>query len=87
MAHATGAKHRLNRSLIARDKKSYAFEELVAEITSFLVGRALGCGSEPRAESLSYVSGWIEQAKEDKSVIFKACRLAEKACDWILKNA
>ena len=84
MAHATGAVHRLNRSFGDFASKTYAFEELVAEITSFLVGRTVGCGSEPRKESVSYVASWIEQIKTDKNCIFKACKLAEKACEWIL---
>ena len=84
VAHATGAPHRLNRKFGPFSSKSYAFEELVAEITSFLVGRTLGCGSEPRKESVNYVASWIEQIKNDSKVLFNACKLAEEACKWIL---
>lgn len=84
MAHATGASQRLNRDFGPFTSSAYAFEELVAEITSFLVGRSLGCGSEPREESVNYVASWIEQVKKDSNVLFKACKLAEEASKWIL---
>ena len=87
MAHATGAPHRLNRKFGTFASKNYAFEELVAEITSFLVGRTLGCGSEPRKESVNYVASWIEQIKNNSKVLFMACKLAEEACKWILNPA
>lgn len=84
MAHATGATKRLNRNCGIFGSETYAFEELIAEITSFLVGRALGCGSTPKKESVSYVASWIKQLKQDNRLIFKACKLAEQACNRIL---
>lgn len=88
MAHATGASHRLNRDIVNKyGNKGYAFEELVAEITSFLVGRAIGCGSEPRKESVNYVASWIQLVKKDNNAIVKACALAEKACQFIIQGA
>ena len=87
MAHATGAAKRLNRNFGSFSSETYAFEELVAEIASFLVGRAIGCGSEPRKESINYVASWIKQIKKDNNVLFKACKLAEDACKWILNPA
>ena len=87
MAHATGAAHRLNRNIANRyGSQSYAFEELVAEITSFLVGRTLGCGSEPKKESVDYVASWIQLIKKDNNAILKACALAEKACQFITQK-
>lgn len=86
MAHATGAKHRLNRDFSNFGSQAYAFEELVAEIASFMVGQVLGCGSEPSANNVSYVQSWIREIKKDKEVLFKACSLAEKASNWILKE-
>ena len=53
MAHATGAPHRLNRKFGTFASKNYAFEERVAEITSFLVGRALGCGRRKESDVAS----------------------------------
>jgi antirestriction protein ArdC len=85
MGHATGAKHRLNREISGgRGSESYAFEELVAEITSFLVGRVVGCGSEPSSNNVSYLQSWIKGLKNDNNYIFKACRLADRAMRWIL---
>jgi antirestriction protein ArdC len=85
MGHATGAKHRLNReNALNSQLKDYAFEELVAEITSFLVGRIVGCGSDPSSNNVSYLNSWIEALKNDHNYIFKACRLADCAMRWIL---
>ena len=78
IAHATGAETRLNRNF------SYAHEELIAEISSFLIGRELGCGSEPSPSSLSYVASWIQALKNDKQYIFSAVREAKKATKWVL---
>lgn len=84
MAHETEVAKRLNREFCSFSSKTYAFEELIAEITSFLVGRALGCGSTPKKESVNYVASWIEFVKKDSNVLFKACKLTEEACKWIL---
>jgi antirestriction protein ArdC len=85
MGHATGAKHRLNREMTSSfGSKGYAFEELTAEITSFLVGRVAGCGSDPSPNNIGYLRSWIECLENDHNYIFKACRLADKAMNWIL---
>ncbi|MDR2107086.1 MAG: ssDNA-binding domain-containing protein [Holosporaceae bacterium] len=85
MGHATGAKHRLNREMMNFfGSKGYAFEELVAEIISFFVGRVAGCGSKPSPNSISYLQNWIEALENDHNYIFKACRLANNAMSWIL---
>jgi antirestriction protein ArdC len=87
MGHATGAEHRLNREIInSFGSKNYAFEELVAEITSFLVGRVVGCGSTPSKNNVSYLQNWIECLENDPNCIFKACRLADNAAHWILHS-
>jgi antirestriction protein ArdC len=85
LGHATGAEHRLNREKgkIFGDKE-YAFEELVAEITSFLVGQVVGCGSAPSENDASYLKNWLAGLRNDKGYIFKACRLADQAMQWIL---
>lgn len=80
IAHATGAAKRLDR------KVDYPFEELVAEITSFLVGQYLGCGSEPHEESLSYVNYWLRKLGNNKKYILEAIQYAEKAEKWILSR-
>ena len=85
LGHATKAKNRLNRETSnGFGSESYALEELVAEIASFLVGRAVGCGSDPSSNNVSYLNGWLEALKRDYNYIFKAARLADQASRWIL---
>jgi antirestriction protein ArdC len=85
IGHATGAAHRLNRKQSENfGSPEYAFEELVAEITSFLVGRAIGCGSNPSSDTVAYLKNWTEALKKNGNYIFKACRLADQAMRWIL---
>jgi antirestriction protein ArdC len=85
IGHATGAAHRLNRRQVGEfASPEYAFEELVAEITSFLVGCTVGCGSNPSANTAAYLKNWIGALQKDGNYIFKACRLADRAMRWIL---
>jgi antirestriction protein ArdC len=44
----------------------------------------VGCGSNPSQNDISYLQNWIECLENDSSYIFKACRLADKAMNWIL---
>lgn len=92
LAHSTGAEKRLNRSLIngfGDDK--YAFEELVAEMTSCMTASVL----KPSEESLDhyitqhaenhyrYVKSWAQQIKDDPKCLESALDLAATATDYI----
>ena len=78
LSHWTGHKDRLNR-----DKSSYAFEELVAEMGSAMV--LSDRGFEQRLEShVSYIDGWLSKIKSDPRALFKAMGLASKAANYLL---
>ena len=81
--HATGAKHRVGRfDDQKRDRKSYAFEELVAEIGACMLLCRLGIAPD-FADSTSYIDNWLKALQDDKRLIFKAASASSKAMDWL----
>ena len=83
LSHWTGAKHRLDRAL---DKgrygnPSYAFEELVAEISAAYLCADYKIQGELR--HAGYIQSWLKACKDDSKAIFKAAALAQKAADYI----
>lgn len=84
-AHATGHKSRLDRFAKFQDRKAYAFEELVAEITSCMLAAELGFRPD-FDQSAAYVENWLKALNNDKGFIFKAASEAQKAVDCIKAN-
>lgn len=90
LSHATGAPNRLNRNIEnAFGSKSYAYEELVAEISAAFMGRIL-----PLEQSLhhidnhvAYVQAWIQKIREQPDVLVRAVRDAEQAADYLEYHA
>jgi len=84
LAHASAHESRLNRDLSGRfGSRAYSFEELIAELTSCMVGTVLGlpCDVENHA---SYLQSWLDVLREDRRAIFRAAAAAQKAADWML---
>lgn len=83
LGHWTGAKHRLDRNLSAGrfGNPSYAFEELVAEITAAYLCADHQIQGELR--HAGYIGHWLKACREDNKAIFKAAALAQKAADYI----
>lgn len=83
LGHWTGHTSRLDRDQSGRFKtKSYAREELVAELTA-----AFTCASfdiTPTVRHADYLASWLEVLKEDKRAIFRAASQASKATDYLL---
>jgi len=87
LGHWTGAKNRLNRDGIVlpieEGSPKYAFEELVAELTSsFLCGIY---GIECIDQSAAYIGFWLNFLEQDKTLIVKAAAAAQKAVNFIMK--
>lgn len=78
-AHWTGHKSRLDRFPNNFDKKSYAYEELVAELTSVLMSVHLGIAKTPTADHAKYLNSWRQAIYDNPRVIMKAMADAEKA--------
>ena len=87
LVHASGHAKRLNREGITRTMKrfgdpGYAFEELIAEIGSTFLCANLGITGDLQHES--YVDGWLKALKSDKKALFRACRFAREASEYLL---
>jgi antirestriction protein ArdC len=84
-AHATGHRSRLARDFGGRfGGNAYAFEELVAEIASAMVGAALGLPATLLDNHASYVASWLTVLKNDRNAILTAAARAQDASDMIL---
>lgn len=87
LVHSTGHVKRLNRKGITSSSRKfgdpvYAFEELIAEMGSAFLCAQLGVFGEVRHES--YVEGWLQALKSDKKALFRACRFAREASEFLL---
>ena len=81
-AHCTGHKSRLNR-LDLKNKKGYAFEELVAELSAAFLCNHLDVSSTPREDHAQYLNSWLQALSGDNDYIFKAASEAQKVVDWM----
>ncbi len=84
--HATGHEKRLNRSFGSYGDPNYAFEELVAEMTSLFV--AMSTGISPAEDHFqnhaAYIRSWIEVLEKDTKALVRASKLAQTACDLLI---
>ena len=85
ISHSTGSKDRLNRNIDFKDKKSYAREELVAEISSSFLMAKLGIvpESEDYNNHKSYIQSWISILEDKPNELFKAVNESNKVYDYI----
>jgi antirestriction protein ArdC len=81
LGHWTGAKSRLNRL----DSGTYAWEELVAELSASMTCAALGIESTPREDHAQYLNGWIAQIKNDPRALSRAITKAKQASEYLEK--
>jgi len=86
MGHATGNEKRLNRDLSGKfGSKSYAKEELVAELTSAFLSAHCGIdNSKSIKHKAGYIKNWLTALKNDNTLIVGASSKAHKATEMIL---
>ena len=83
LAHASGHESRLNRDLSGSyGTKKYAFEELIAEISSAFSCASLGI--VPTVRHADYIGSWLEVLREDNRAIVRAASQASKVADYLL---
>ena len=83
-AHATGAKHRLDRDFTSRfSHQARAIEELVAELTAGYILADLGLAHYPRPDHAAYIASWLKVLNDDPRAIFTAASKAQQAADWM----
>jgi len=89
LVHWTGAESRNNRPGIVKfeyfGSRSYAFEELIAEIGSVMLGQKYGISGKAENHA-SYIDGWIKVLESDSQSLFEASHLAEQAMEYISDN-
>lgn len=85
LGHWTGATTRLDR--LAKGAKfgsyAYAFEELIAELTSAFTMANYSIDRELRPDHARYLSGWISAMKEKPDFLFSAASMAGKASSML----
>ena len=80
--HWSGAKKRLDRDLSGRFRsKSYAAEELVAELGAAFLCAHLGV--QGRLRHAEYLANWLELLKDDNRAFFTAASKASQAADYL----
>ncbi|EPX80562.1 ArdC family protein [Salipiger mucosus] len=85
MGHATGHSSRLARDFSGSfGTRKYAFEELIAEISSAFCCASLGI--IPTVRHADYIGAWQEVMREDSRAIVRAASQASKAADWLLAH-
>ncbi|MBN9235610.1 MULTISPECIES: ArdC family protein [Phyllobacteriaceae] len=83
LGHWTGHPTRLARDLTgAFGSKTYAREELIAEMAAAFVCSALGIA--PTVRHSDYIGSWLTALREDNRAIFRAASLASKAANFLL---
>ena len=88
ITHSTANKNRLDRDLSGRfGDRSYAFEELVAELGSAMICGTLGIEQRPREDHAQYIKSWLSCLRNDNKFIISAASKAQKATDFTLKAA
>lgn len=84
LVHWTGAKARLDRNLSTRfGDRSYAAEELVAELGSAFVMAQLGIAPEPHPQHSAYMAGWLPLLRSDSRALFTAASVASRAAQFL----
>lgn len=91
LVHSTGHAKRLNRfaeegTTHEFGSKSYAAEELVAEIgAAFLCAKA-GIFQALEENAAAYIASWLGKLRNDKTLVVRAAGKAQKAAAWILNE-
>ncbi|CCN41402.1 DNA primase TraC [Vibrio nigripulchritudo FTn2] len=84
LSHWSGAKSRLDRKKgKAFGDEDYAFEELIAELSSAFLYAALGI--EGVVQHDSYIASWLKALRNDKRYVFKAATQAKNAFEYLDK--
>ena len=92
LTHATGHEKRLNRKdkfadeFIFDNRKSYAYEELIAEIGSILFSHEFNFTKTIRDNHAKYLNSWIKCLNNDYTFLTGATAQAQKAVDYFMSS-
>jgi len=86
LSHWTGHTSRLDRDLRNRfGSEAYAAEELIAELSSAMLGAELGLPVAHLDNHASYIDHWLKLLRDDDRAILTAAAKAEEASSLLLK--
>ena len=86
LSHWTGHASRLARDLRNRfGSQAYAAEELIAELSSAMLGAELGLPVAHLDSHASYIDHWLRLLRDDDRAILTAAAKAEEASSLLLK--
>jgi antirestriction protein ArdC len=86
LSHWTGHDSRLARQMSGRfGSEAYAMEELVAELSSAILGAELGLPVEHLDHHASYLASWLKVLKADNRAILTVAAKAEEAASLLLR--
>jgi antirestriction protein ArdC len=91
LAHSSGHEKRTNRiktnlNRFGSHTIEYAFEELVAEIGSILLGHQFNIEKTVRDNHAKYLNSWIKALKNDYTFLTGATAQAQKAVDYFVSS-
>jgi len=86
LSHWTGHENRLARQMGGRfGSEAYAMEELVAELSSAILGAELGLPVDHLDHHASYLASWLKVLKADSRAILTVAAKAEEAASLLLR--
>lgn len=86
LSHWTGHSTRLGRDLRNRfGSEAYAAEELIAELSSAILGAELGLPVAHLDHHASYIASWLDLLKSDDRAILTAAARAEEAASLLMR--
>jgi antirestriction protein ArdC len=86
LSHWTGHESRLARQMGGRfGSDAYAMEELVAELSSAMLGAELGLPVDHLDHHASYLASWLKVLKADSRAILTVAAKAEEASSLLLR--
>lgn len=86
LSHWTGHESRLARQMGGRfGSEAYAMEELVAELSSAILGAELGLPVDHLDHHASYLASWLKVLKADNRAILTVAAKAEEAASLLLR--
>jgi len=86
LSHWTGHENRLARQMGGRfGSEAYAMEELVAELSSAMLGAELGLPVDHLDHHACYLASWLKVLKADSRAILTVAAKAEEAASLLLR--
>jgi len=89
LVHWTATRVKRDCSNYSFDTEARAMEELVAELGAMFLSMQLNVNGYMNEQNLIYINSWKNtvNGKNGNRFIYKACKLAEESCKYIMANS